>query len=86
LPPAYTSVVVGLCHYIPTTHIPKLHLPKHRERGAATLFPYLPECVEGVFSEIRHVFPAKTLMNSAVGQPLGEQIPGSLGPRASFIS
>jgi hypothetical protein len=32
------------------------------------------------------LFFRQTLMNSAVGQPLGEQFPGSLGPRASFIS
>jgi hypothetical protein len=38
------------------------------------------------FSEVEHAFPAKTLMNSAVGQPLGEQFLRTLGPPASFIS
>ena len=38
------------------------------------------------FSEVELAFPAKTLMNSAVGQPLGEQFLRTLGPPASFIS
>src|SRR5215208_4912535 len=45
-----------------------------------------PDFVCGVFSEVGHAFPAKTLMNSAVGQPLGKEILGSLGPPTGFIS
>jgi hypothetical protein len=51
-----------------------------------TVILYSLSCLEGVFSKVGHAFPAKTLMNSAVGQPLGKEILGSLGPPAGFIS
>ena len=38
------------------------------------------------FSEVGYAFLAKTLLNSTVGQPLGKQFLGSLGPPASLIS
>ena len=41
---------------------------------------------EEVFSEVGYAFLAKTLLNSTVGQPLGKQFLGSLGPPAGFIS
>jgi hypothetical protein len=47
---------------------------------------YSPNYVEEEFSEVGHAFPAKTLMNSAVSQPLGKQFLRTLGPPASFIS
>jgi hypothetical protein len=51
-----------------------------------TVEPYSPEYVEVGFSEVGYAIPAKTLINSAVGQPLGEQFLRPLGPPAGFIS
>ena len=42
--------------------------------------------LEEDFSEVGDAFPAKTLMNSAVCQPLGKQFLRPLGPTTSFIS
>jgi hypothetical protein len=35
---------------------------------------------------VGHAFLAKALLDSAVGQPLGEQILGALAPPAGFVS
>jgi hypothetical protein len=48
--------------------------------------PYSPNLVEEEFYEVERVLLAKTLLNSAVGQPLGKQNLGSLGPPVGFIS
>jgi hypothetical protein len=42
-------------------------------------------CCRG-FSEVVHAFLAKALLNSPVGQPLGQQILGALGPPTGFVS
>ena len=47
---------------------------------------YSPTFREVEFSEVGHAFCAKSLMNSAVGQPLGKQFLRPLGPRGRFIS
>jgi hypothetical protein len=38
------------------------------------------------FSEVGDAFLAEALLDPAVGQPLGEQILGALGPPAGFVS
>jgi hypothetical protein len=38
------------------------------------------------FSEVGNAFLAEALLNPAVGQPLGEQILGALGPPAGLVS
>jgi hypothetical protein len=73
-------------------HFIGVSMPRPRKSSAssgqlsALIHPSAWKFARTEFSEVEHAFPAQKLMNSAVGQPLGEQFLRTLGPPVSFIS